>query len=283
MKKQQLLLTGGGLALFALLFFAAPTVDPNKHVHAPGEPGHGVENQSISFPDLLRQAKERLSPEQVIRLGALENSVIRGDVNEQKIHVYHQLARFWSDSARIFEPYAWYTGEAAKLENSEKSLTFAAQLYLDNLITERDPAMQKWLAGEAKVLFEKALAINQQNDSSRIGLGACYIFGNLSTNPMEGILPIREIAQKNPDNLYAQLILGLGGKKSGQLDKAIERFLIVVKKEPNNMDAIFNLAECYDLRNEKAEAIKWYEEAKKRVEIPAAKAALEKRIEDLKR
>ncbi|MBW0163886.1 MAG: hypothetical protein HYI21_09915 [Sediminibacterium sp. Gen4] len=283
MKKQQLLLAGGGLVIFILLYFFSPTVSPGKHVHKEGEAPHGTVNQSIKFEDLLVKAKERITPEQVARLGALENSVVRGDINEQKIHVYHQLARFWADSARIFEPYAWYTGEAAKLENSEKSLTFAAHLFLDNLMTEGEPAMQNWLASQAKVLFDQALSINPANDSSKIGLGACYLFGNISDNPMQGILKIREVVEKDPGNVFGQMMLGLGSKKSGQYDKAIERFLNVLKVDPENLDAIFNLAESYDIHNEKANAIKWYEEAKKRVAIPEAKQALEKRIAELKR
>lgn len=283
MKKQQLLLTGGGVLLFILLYFVSPTVAPDKHVHTEGDTSHSHENQSIKFEDLLVKAKEKISPEQVVRIGALENAVIRGDIKEQQIHIYHQLARFWADSARIFEPYAWYTAEAAKLENSEKNLTFAAHLFLNNLMTEGEPAMQNWLAKQAKVLFDKALILNPANDSSKIGLGACYLFGNISDNPMEGIMNIRSVVEKNPDNLFGQMMLGLGGKKSGQYDKAIERFLIVVKKDPENLDAIFNLAECYDIHNEKANAIKWYEIAKEKVPVPAAKEALSKRIAELKR
>ena len=212
MKKQQLLLIGGAVLLFVILLYMGSTVAP-KSPAATANAKNEADNQHIEFKDLLVKAKEKISPDQAIRLNMLENSVIRGDVKDQKIHVYHQLARFWSDSAKLFEPYAWYTGEAAKLENLEKSLTFAAQLYIDNLVTEGDPAMQHWLAEQAKDLLEKALVINPNNDSSKIGLGACYIFGNISNNPMEGILPIRDIVQKNPNNLYAQMILGLGGKK----------------------------------------------------------------------
>ena len=40
--------------------------------------------------------------------------------------------------------------------------------------------MQNWLATNAKDLFERALEVNPDNDSSKIGLGACYIFGNIS-------------------------------------------------------------------------------------------------------
>ncbi len=268
----------GALSLSLALFYWGRTV-PEKHPVA--EQPH--EHQSVTFDELLAKAKEKISPAQSQRLTGLETAVSRGDIKEQQLHVFHQLARFWADSAHIFEPYAYYTAEAAKLENSEKSLTFAARLFLDNLMTEGQPAMQNWLASNAKVLFEKAIALNPANDSSKIGLGACYIFGNLSDNPMEGILPIREIVQKDPGNVYGQMVLGLGGKKSGQFDKAIERFTIILKKEPANIEAIFNMAECYDLKGDKPNAIKWYEAARRMVNVPEAKKELDKRITDLKK
>ena len=282
MKKAQLLLIVGSLAVFTLLWVFGKTSLP-KDSSATAKSTQPADNQVIKFSDLLSKAKEKINPEQNARLLKLENSVVRGDVKDQQLHVYHQLARFWADSAHIFEPYAFYTGEAAKLENSEKSLTFAAHLFLDNLMTESQPAMQNWLAVNAKDLFEKALILNPANDSSKIGLGACYIFGNISDNPMQGILPIREIVQKNPDNVYGQMILGLGGKRSGQYDKAIERFDGIVKKHPDNMEAVFNLAESYDLKGDKPNAIKWYQVIKEKVKIPEAQAEIEKRITELKK
>ncbi len=282
MKKKQFLLVGSALVVFVLLYSFGKTVPPKKPESVSSSP-QSAEIQPVKFEDILAKAKEKISQAQAMRLAGLENSVIRGDVKDQQLHVYHQLARFWSDSAHAFEPYAYYTAEAAKLENSEKSLTFAAHQFLDRLMDETQPAMQHWLAGNAKVLFEKAIAINPANDSSKIGLGACYLFGNISDNPMEGILPVREIATKNPDNLYAQMILGLGGKKSGQFDKAIERFNIIVQKQPDNVEALFNLAECYDEKGDKANAVKWYEAVKKLVKIPDAQKELDKRITELKK
>lgn len=282
MKKQQYLLVGSGVALFVLLFFFGKTIPPKQPSPAATGEQH-AEHQPIKFEEILTKAKEKISPDQSQRLLKLENSVVRGDVKEQQLHVYHQLARFWRDSARIFEPYAYYTAEAAKLENSEKSLTFAAHLFLDNLMTEGQATMQTWLASNAKVLLEKALVINPANDSSKIGIGACYLFGNISDNPMEGILPVREIAQKDPGNIYAQMVLGMGGKKSGQFDKAIERFTIVVQKQPENIEALFNLAECYEAKGDKTSAVKWYAAVKKLVKIPEAQLELDKRITELKK
>jgi len=275
-------LVGLALVVFVLLYFFGKTIPPQKAVPAVSDMQH-TEHQSIKFEDLLLKAKEKISPDQNQRLLRLENSVVRGDVKEQQLHVYHQLARFWADSAHVFEPYAYYTGEAAKLENSEKSLTFAARLFLDNLMTEGQPTMQYWLASNAKVLFDKAIALNPANDSSKIGLAACYMFGNISDNPMQAILSVRDIATKNPDNLYAQMILGLGGKKSGQFDNAINRFNIIVQKQPDNIEAIFNLAECYEEKGDKTNAIKWYEAVKKLVKVPDAQKELDKRITELKK
>jgi tetratricopeptide (TPR) repeat protein len=282
MKKQQWVLVAGSLAACILLFFFGRTVPSKKAMAAPPM-AEQHEHQTVSFDELLSEAKSHISPAQAERLVKLENSVIRGDIGEQRIHLYHQLARFWADSAHVFEPYAYYTGEAAKLENSEKSLTFAAHQFLDGLMREDRPAMQNWMAENAKVLFEKALVINPANDSSRIGLGACYIFGHISENPMEGILPVRSIVEKNPGNIYGQMVLALGGKQSGQYDKAIERFLVVISKEADNVEAILNLAECYELKGDKVNAVKWYERTKQLVKLPEAQTELTKRINELKK
>jgi tetratricopeptide (TPR) repeat protein len=282
-KKQWILVVGGTVLVLALFFFGK-TIPPKKPQEAApmAADTHAEHDKAIQFSDLLKKAKQKISPEQSERLTLLENGVTRGDVKEQQLHIYHQLARFWKDSAHLFEPYAFYTGEAAKLENSEKSLTFAARQFLDNLMIESEPAMQNWLASNAKVLLEQALQLNPNNDSSKIGLGACYILGNISNNPMQGILPVREIVQKDPNNLYGQLILGLGGKKSGQYDKAVERFSIIVSKQPDNMEATLHLAECYDLKGDKPNAVKWYSVVKKKILNPNAQKELDDRINQLK-
>jgi tetratricopeptide (TPR) repeat protein len=279
LKKQQTLLVSGGFVLLILLYFFGNTIPPKKPV-APVAATNSA--KPVEIKQLLTHAKERLTPQQLERVNAIENSISRGDVKNQQLQVYRQLASFWADTIHLFEPYAYYTAEAAKLENSEKSLTFAAHLFLNNLKTEGDPAMQTWLASNAKVLFEQALSINPANDSSKIGLGACYIFGNISTNPMEGIAPIRDIVEKNPDNTFGQFILGLGGVKSGQFDKAIERFQIVVKKEPDNLEATLNLAEAYERKGDKANAIQWYTVVKDKIPNAEAQSELDKRIKALK-
>ncbi len=278
MKNHQLILVSCGFLLLITLFFFGRTTSNKKTQQIAAKPA--IE-RVIESDKLIAHAKEKLTESQILRLTSLENSVKRGDIKDQQIKVYEQLASYWGDSIKLFEPFVFYTAEAAKLVNSEKTLTFAAHLFLSNLKTEQDPSMQNWLATNAKDLFSRALVLNPTNDSSKIGLGACYIFGHLSDNPMEGIAKIREVVQRDSNNMYGQFILGLGGVKSGQFDKAIERFRIVVSKEPDNLEAMLNLAEVYDRKGEKAEAVNWYKKVKAKINNPDAQKELELRIKAL--
>ncbi|MBL0267481.1 MAG: tetratricopeptide repeat protein [Chitinophagaceae bacterium] len=256
---------------------------PVAEAHGPNDGhDHGTET-NITADTILAMAKKQLSPDQVVRITTLENSISRGDVKDQQIHVYHQLAKFWSDSARIFEPWAWYTAEAARLENSEKSLTFAAQQFLDNLQADEVPERRKWKALQAKDLFERSLQINPANDSAKIGLGGAYLFGGISATPMEGILKVREVADKDSTNIYAQMMLGKGSLLSGQYDKALDRFLKVVRMDPKNLDACLLLGEVYERTGDKAKAISWYQQSLPLTKQEEVATAIRQRIAELKK
>lgn len=270
MKRQQYLIAGTGVLLLLALYFFGQTLPTQKKQEASTRGAQGEPMaKSLGLQDILQASESHLTPAQLSYVNRLKNSVVRGDVKTQQLNAYRQLADFWRDSVREgFLPFAYYTGESAKLENSEKSLTFAAQLFLQNLRGQENPALKSWMATNAKELFEKALELNSGNDSSKVGLGASYIFGSAAGNPtevMQGIQRILEVARRDSTNMYAQFMLGLGGIESGQFDKAIERLTTVVRHQPANIEAILLLAEVHQQKGDKADAIKWFEAAKKLV------------------
>ena len=280
MRKPQLILILSGLLLFSVLYFFTPRFTAKES----NTPSQSTENQVVTTESILNTAKLALSESQKISLLSIENQLIKAKNAQDSLKSYKALTKFWADSAQKLAPYLYFSYSAALLENSEKSLTFAAQLLVDNLLTpDAPPALLPWIAGNAKVLLEKALVINPKNDSAKINLGACYLFGNLSDNPMQGITKIKEVVDKDSTNAYGQFILALGGKKSGQYDKAIERFLTVINIQPNQIEAMIHLAECYELTDQKALAIEWYTKVRNSVNIPEAKEAISKRIKELKK
>jgi tetratricopeptide (TPR) repeat protein len=278
LKKEQLFLLGGATLLFCAIYFFGRTTPSKKNQVATVSA-----DTSYNIQKVLEASRSQLSVDQRSRLAQLENSIVRGNVREQKAEVYKQIAAFYRDTAHLLLPFAYYTGEAAKLENSEKSLTFAARFFLENARKQEDEGLKKWMAGESKQLFEKALVLDPADDSLKIGLGSCYIFGNIADNPMQGIMMIREVAERDPSNMYAQFMLGVGGLMSGQLDRAIDRLSIVASKQPENVEAKLMLAEAYERKGDKQNAVKWYESVRSHIGNPEILQELDKRIQALKK
>jgi len=283
-KKPQWITIVAALILLAVLFKFGRIV-PKKHAENTAQ--SEVSPNVVSTDSILAQAKRKLTAEQVARLNSLEHLVVRGDVKDQQLKIYHQLAHFWADTGRVFEPYAWYQAEAARLENSEKSLTFAAHLFLQSLRGESDPAFQTWKAIQARDLFERSLKINPNNDSSIVGLGACYIFGNITSTPMEGILKVRSVADRDSTNIFAQEVLGHGSLISGQYDRAIPRFEAVYRLSKTNveskLEACLMLAEAFERKAEKTSAIAWYEKSLDLIQNEDIREEVKKRIDELKK
>ncbi len=277
MNKNILILLGFGVALFVILWLA-PSKPPATDVKPMQQPASA---ETITLSQILTEIKKTIPVTQANFLDAEQDKVTKATTKADSLLYNKVLLQYCKDTLHNFILGSYYLKNVALLENSEKNLTFAAQLILDSMMISGQPAIQNWLASSAKELFERSLQLNGARDSSKIGLAACYIFGNVSNNPMLGILPLKEIVQKNPDNVYAQMILGLGGRKSGQYDKAIERFNIIVTKHPDNLEAIVNLAECYELKGDKPTAIKWYETFKSKITNPAIIAEVDNRIEAL--
>ena len=266
--------------LFCLIYFFGRTIPPKANVDRAIA---ASDSNAVTINNILTASRSQLTASQQSHVSMLEAAVVRGDVKDQQIKVFNQLASFWKDSAHMLIPAAFYTAEAAKLENSEKNLTFAAHFFLNGVRRQENPELRKWMALQAKELFEKALQLNSGNDSSKVGLGSCYLFGGISEAPMQGIALIREVADRDTANMYAQFTLGLGSLMSGQLDKAVERLVKVAHNEPANLEAVLLLAEAYERKGDKENAVKWYTAGKKKVGDPEFEKDIDDRINSLKK
>ena len=268
-----------GLLILTVLYFFGNTVSKSRPVGSPQSENVSQKKQ-LTISEILQASESKLRPEEIAYVNRLKNAVIRGDVKNQQSKAFRQLADFWKDSVPDgFLPAAYYEGQLAKLENSEKSLTFAAQLFLDNLRGQQ-PLLRNWMADQAKELFERALALNPQNDSARIGLGAANIFEG--EDVMQGVQQILEVSRRDSTNMYAQFMLALGGLESGQFDKAIERLNRVVLHEPHNLEAVLILAEAYEQKGDKSNAIRWYTAAKSGLNNQDMIREIDKRVKSLK-
>lgn len=272
MKKQVILASLGILLVFLLFFGFSTTTRQKPIVNTPAK-----ESQLFDIQLFISESKKELAQSQLNFLSNLEKNFDSKNANSLNL-----MANFWKDSAQKFIPYAFYLSQVAKLDNSEKSLNFAAQLILSNIRVEHDAAKVDWLSSEAISLFEKAIILNPGNDDLRVGLGSCYVFGKgRNGDPqqtMKGIQELLAVVRKDSTNMKAQLVLGAGGYISGQYDKAIARLTKVVDAQPDNLEAVAFLADAYAASGQNAEAIKWYQISKRLAGNPAYSKEVDERI-----
>ncbi len=278
---KRIILAGAGvLLLFTLLIFGK--TETKKTEPAPTETSSAPE---FNIQNAIKEEKQKLSPAQLIYVSRLENNISRGDVKNQSQNQYTNLANFWKDSVASFVPYVYYLSEAAKLDNSEKNLTFAARLILENMRRETKTDLKAWEAQTAATLFEKALEKNPDNDDLKVGLGSCYVYGQGmigdAQQTMKGIQQLLQVVKKDSNNMQAQLVLGIGAVISNQNDKGIERLKKVVDFDSHNLEAVSWLADAYAAEGDKANAIKWYEQSKHLVNNPEFNKEVDERIKSL--
>ena len=276
------MLSSGGVLLLALLMIFGKTAEKKEM------PTQAAAASAAAFDiqKLETETRQKLTASQSAVLARLDNSVSRGNVKDQQANAYEQMAKFWKDSLHNHELYVFYLSKAAKLVNLEKNLTFAARQTLDELRNEGNTAIRSWKAEQAIDLYQQAISLNPNRDSLKVELASCYVFGKgMAGDPqetMKGIQQLLSIVNKDSMNMQAQLVLGIGGVVSNQLDKAIVRLQTVVEHEPGNLEAMSWLADAYANKGDKQNAVKWYEAIKRMVNKPEFSKEVDERIKTLK-
>lgn len=256
------------ILLVVILYYGANTVPPKKSgATQPMSESRGPMQPQIisaSFDSILNASRKNIPAHANDEIKNLENKLSQISDSSKMPDLIDSLAHVWQQHKQ-FPVAAYYFLKSGKLENSEKKLTFAAQLFLDLARKANSESVQAWEGQLAIEGFNKVLEIDPKNDSVKIDLAECYI-GTGST--MQGVLLLRDVSDRNPDNIRANIILGQQGIVSGQLDKAMGRFERVLKLEPNNVEAILGLAEVYKNKGDKEKAKELLEQSKKIMNNP---------------
>ncbi|MFN8182733.1 MAG: tetratricopeptide repeat protein, partial [Bacteroidia bacterium] len=142
----------------------------------------------------------------------------------------------------------------------------AAYRYFDAFKLSGDSTLQSMMVQQAIESYGKVLAINPDNLDAKTDLGICYAEG--STTPMQGIMLLREVVEKNPGHANAQFNLGILSVRSGQYDKALERFSKVLEIDPKRTLARFMIGRVYAQQGQKEKALAALEQVKKESSDP---------------
>ena len=273
------------IALIALLYWGGNTVPPAKKPGANMQPTAGAMTQGpntmkpASFDSIFTASRRQLPKTAVDTVNTIENELTAIRDSSRMASVFIHLSGVW-ERGNMLPVAAYYKAKSAKLENSEKKLTFAGQNFLQLMENESSPSVQMWEATEAVGCLEQSLKINPDNEDTKLALATGYIEG--TGEPMRGVQILLAITREKPDDVAANMLLGRMSIQSAQFDKAIGRFETILKKEPENKEALYFMAQAYEGKGDKHKAIEMLEKCKQVVDNPEFSKEIDKHINSLK-
>lgn len=227
---------------------------------------------------LLQSAATAIDSTQLPTLRMLEDALKKN--GDQDTALLDQIGRFWDNRNIPAAAAIWFEKKSA-IQKTELSYLDAAYRYFDAFKMAGDSSLRGIMVQKAIENYNKVIEINPENLNAKTDLGACYAEG--TGEPMKGIMLLREVVSKNPEHEMAQYNLGMLSVKSGQLDKAIERFTKVLEINPKRSEMYFYLGQIYVSKGEPDKAIGYYESFVKNTNDPQAAQEVKKIISDLKK
>lgn len=247
-KKLQLILLVGAAACLTYVIYQLPVSNTAKRTSANDSiPATNTVTDTLNWEAYATQIKSKYLPIQIEELSRIEKEFNKVPT----IATADSLAAQW-DAKEQFGLAAWYKEKKAKMEPTEKNYIEAAYRYFDaykmaESETERTAMVQSSIRN-----YTTVLKMNPSNLNAQCDLGILYAEG--TSDPMKGIMMLREVVKKDSLHENAQMNLGLLSMKSNQYAKAIERFKLVLNINPKRIETYIYNAQAYLAINDTMQA-----------------------------
>lgn len=262
--------------LFALLYFGGRTVPQNR---SNVDKTRALRAESSTDTDkLISSAKAGLTEEQLAPIAEIEMNLPLQLTDSLRAESFKGLSKEWN-SLNQFAIGGVYAQKVAEILKTEDSWSIAGTTFGIGQKRATDKETRKFCIEQAVSAFNKAIEINPNEIQHKINLALIYVE---TEQPMQGIGMLRELNQKEPENTSVLLALGQLSVRSGQYDKAIERYKQVVKIEPNNLRAYYAVAQIYQSLGKVQEAIEAYNKCLAISDDETFKSEIQQNIKKLK-
>lgn len=236
--------------------------------------------QQLTLESVSAEARQTISANLAKQITELEVQLKQTTGKAGQLEMQQKLAKKWDDVNQP-APGAFYYELLALNSNTYNNWLTAGDRFTDAYQNTQDSLTQPALVQKAINAYQKALAIDKNGLDAKTGLGVAYVSG--TANPMQGIQLLREVVEAEPENAKANMSLGLFSMKSGQYDKAVERFKTVLSKTPANAEAWFYMASSYENLGQKTDAIEAYSKSKELAADESLSQFIDGKISELKK
>jgi tetratricopeptide (TPR) repeat protein len=232
--------------------------------------------KAISLEEVSKTALEGLNANLKSLISNLE-AQLKSASDDEKLELYKKLAQQWDD-VNLTTPSSLYYELIANEQPNFDTWLKAGDKLTDAYQQSMDTLIQPALVEKAISSYKNADKLKPNTLAVKTGLGIAYVSG--TPNPMQGITLLLDVVKQEPKNLKANLNLGLFSMKSGQFDKAVERFKTVIEIAPS-AEAWFYLASSYESMDRNADAIAAYLKTKEIAADPNMSQFVDRKINEL--
>lgn len=269
MLKTRILLVVVTAGLVVLLFLLPKVVLENDTLsEGTSERPDSTEVEAEPTSHMELSATDRAVIESTRRLFFTEKSAIFAD----------SLAALYQKAGNP-DSSAYFSGEAARIEPTTRRLMVAGEAYYEAYSLALNPGKQQRLARESRAFFEQILKDQPENQEAKAKMAMTFLS---ESNPMQGIMLLREVLAKDPENPLALYNLGMLSVQSNQYKLAIERLEKLVGIQPENTQAYLLLGYAYLQDGNKTKARNAFEKVKLLDNDPAVQSTVDSYLKDLK-
>lgn len=279
-RSKQIIVLIGMVVLVAFLFTREIKVleAPKEETATPASAPQTEQTVTFTIEEASATAKNLIGNNLAKEITLLEGKYKKAKGNEQTEQAKY-LAQKWEDVEQAI-PSAMYLEVAATNDSNLQNWILAGNRFLKAFDNATDTVVRPIMLQKAHGSFSKAMNIDSNNTEAKTGLGVTIVNGMGA--PMQGIAMLREVVEKDPKNLKANMNLGVFAIRSGQFDKAIIRFNDIVKNIKETPEAYLYLASAYESLGKDNEAIDAYLSSKKIAANPTVTKYIDQRIAEIK-
>ncbi len=268
LNKLQIALIGFSVLLFVLLYFASKT--PETKIVSTVEDKISSK-ELISFESLLKSSFVNFSDVEKKKITELTSNLTI-EHTDSLIKILNELKQ----PALV----AYYSEKKAELTKSSDDFLVAGNRYYSSVRFLSSKQDVDLVYKSAIRVFSKVVEMDPNNTAAKIKLASCMVEG--TDDPMKGISLLKEVEKTDSNNVDLQLAFAAFSTKSGQLDKAIMRFNKVLKLKPDYIEAYLYLADAYEKKGDKQNAILSLSSYSSKIEDEGVKKEINKYIEQIK-
>jgi len=277
------------VAIMTCLFFL-PVKGLIKPKETQGHTNAAAETKStanVNVELVSAAAKIAIGPALAAQINNLEGQLKSASDGSARLNLQKQLAKQWDDVNQP-APAAFYYQAIARKDNKFEDWLLAGTHFNDAYKSTQDTLVQPAFVRNAIECMKNAVKLQPANLDAKTGLGVAYVNQTSSGiadadggSPMQGIVLLLDVVKQDPNNINANLNLGLFAMKSGQYEKAVQRFKTIVTLKPG-LEPYYYLAESYKQLGMKTEAIAAYQKCREMTSDSAFGKQLDDYIKELK-